>query len=83
MKAVYSTSDFSNDSDQWLETDRKSFSTYGRNQKWHRKWAISFGRNQNYAETHCSLTAVTETETESERTPNSWTLLIRPPYTDT
>jgi len=64
-----------------LETDRKSFFHYGRNRKWHRKWAISFGRNRNYAETHCSLTAVTETG--SERMPNSYSLLIRPPHTDT
>jgi len=55
-----------------LETDRKS---------WHRKWAVSFGRNQNYTETHCSLTAVTETG--SERTPNCYPFLIRPPYIDT
>jgi len=30
---------------QWPTESR--FSTYSRNQKWHRKWAISFGRNQN------------------------------------
>jgi len=42
-----------------------------------------FRRNRNYAETHCSLTAVTETETEtgSERTPNSCLLLIRHRHT--
>ena len=37
-------------------------------------------RNRNYAETYCSLTAVTETE--SQRTPNCYPLLIRPPYID-
>jgi len=37
------------------------FSTYGHNQ--HRKWAISFSRNQNCAKTFCSLMAITESET--------------------
>jgi len=43
---------------------------------------MSFGRNRNYAETHCSLMAITETETGSEHTPNCYPLLIRPPYID-
>jgi len=59
------------------------FSTYSRNRKWHRKWAISFGRNRNYAEIHCSLTAVTKTETGNERMPNCYPFLFRPPYIDT
>ena len=45
---------------------KRLFFSYGRNRNCRRNHIFSFGRNRNHAETVITVSAVTETETETE-----------------